>query len=111
MISPGTEVFLSPDGPFNEPLCRGSIRGLDGGVCMVGLTGRGLQPRAGQPVSMYYEQDGEFTRQTAIVVAAEGSVVQLRLNGVAVRAERRRVQRVCYLEVLRQVVEEPLVMR
>jgi hypothetical protein len=59
-------------------------------------------------VLVHYESDGDFTRQAAIVIAVEGSVVELRLQGVAVSAERRRVQRVSYLEVLRQVVEEPL---
>ncbi len=48
---------------------------------------------------------GEFTRQAAIVVCVEGLLVQLRLHGVAVSVERRRVRRVAYLQVLRQVVE------
>lgn len=107
MISPGTEVFLRPDA--GDLLHRGSIRDLDGGVCTVALAGQGLRPRTGQQVLVHYEQDGEFTRQTAIVVAAEDSVVQLRLHGAAVSAERRRVQRVSYLQVLGRVVKEPLV--
>ncbi len=105
-MSLGAEVFLRPDGPCDEPLHRGTI--LDGGGCTVALAGQGLRPRAGQQVLVHYEQDGEFTRRAAIVVAVEGSVVQLRLHGVAESAERRRVQRVSYLQVLGQVVKEPL---
>ena len=111
MIGPGTEVFLRPDGPGDEPLYRATVRDLQGGVCRVGLACQGLQPRAGQRVLVHYEPDGDFTRQAAIVIAVEGTVVELQLQGVAVSAERRRVQRVSYLEVLRQVVEEPLISR
>ncbi len=106
MMSLGTEVFLRPDGPSDEPLHRGTIRDLDGGVCTVGMAGQGLRLRTGQQVLVHYDPDGEFTRQAAFVVAVEGSVVQLRLHGLAVSAERRRVRRVSYLDVLRQVVEE-----
>ncbi len=111
MISPGSEVFLRSDGPCDEVLHRGILRDLDGTVCMVSLADQGLRPRAGQQLLVHYEQDGEFTRRAAKVVAVEGSVVELRLHGVTVSAERRRVQRVCYLDVLRQVVEEPLINR
>ena len=106
-MSLGTEVFLRPTDLGDEPLYQGSIREFDGGVCTVVLAGEGLRPRAGQQLVVHYERDGEFTRQAAVVVAVEGSVVGLRLDGVAVSAERRRVQRVSYLQVLRRVVEQP----
>ncbi len=107
-MSLGTEVFLRPDGPCDEPLHRGTIRDLDGGVCTVGMAGQELRLRTGQRVLVHYDHDGEFTRQAASVVAIEGSVVGLRLHGDAVSVERRRVRRVSYLQVFRQVVERPL---
>ena len=108
MISLGTEVFLRPDGPCDEPLHRGTIRDLDGGVYTVGMAGKRLRLRTGQQVLVHYDHDGEFTRRAASVVAVAGSVVGLRLHGLAVSAERRRVRRVSYLQVFRQVVERPL---
>ncbi len=111
MISASAEVFLRSDGPCDEVLHRGILRDLDGTVCIVRLADQGLRPRAGQQLLVHYDQDGEFTRRAAKVIAVEGSIVELRLHGVTISAERRHVQRVGYLEVLRQVVEEPLISR
>ena len=109
MMSLGTEVFLGIDGALDEPLHRGSVSDFDGDVCTVVLDCQGLRTRAGQQVLVHHERDGEFTRQAAIVVAVEDALLQLRVEGVVVSAERRRVRRVSYLQVLDQVVKEPLV--
>jgi len=109
MISPGSVVFLCPgDCPPNERLCRGSILHVDGGMCTVEFHHPATWPETGQQVSLHYDRGGEFTRQAAIVVTVEGPLVQLQTHGAAESAERRRVQRVSYLEVLDQVVKEPL---
>ena len=107
MTSLGTEVFLRTDGA-DERLHRGIVRTVDGDVWTVALDVQGLRPQAGQRVLVHHERNGEFMRQAAIVVAAEDASVRLRPQGAAVSAERRRVRRVSYLQVLRQVVKEPL---
>ena len=110
MISPGTDVFLCLGNcPPDDRLRRGSIRDVDEGMYTVEFRDPATPPETGQQVFLLYDRGGDFTRQAATVVTVEGPFVQLRTRGAAESAERRRVQRVSYLQVFRQVVEEPLV--
>lgn len=107
MVNPGSEVFLRiPDGMPEGRLHRGRVNGFQDDACTLVLSDPSMAPGAGQQVLVHYEQSNEFVSRAAVVEATTDAVLELRLVGEAVSAERRREPRVSYLHVLKRVVEE-----
>lgn len=108
MISPGTEVFLRPDGPRDDRLLRARVTGFHRDVCEIVLSDPSAAGRAGRRVLVHYELDGKFVRRSAVVETTAAVTAELRVTGAVEPAERRRKPRVSYLHLLQQVVQEPI---
>ncbi len=100
MFKKGDEVFLQvPDGSAH--LHRGRIVQERGDRCLVELDPTCPAPEAGQEIMLFTEPGGEFMRHVARVQqatrAGTAPVLDLRVTGEPVSAERRRHRRVSYM--------------